>query len=118
MKKQITPILLSGFLFFGQYFNSSYEDLEKRPVNYQAGIYLESKPFKDITVFLEHKTLMDAKTGALTFHPVQINYKLGLSYTMDKLKWTFQRECLHPVDGISGGSRAQSYNLIQLQYKL
>lgn len=108
--------LLSGFLFFGQYFDSTLTDLEGRDVKYRAGIHLDIKTIdKGPVLFVEDETLMDGMNGG-NFHPVQINYKIGLSQRIGDFEAIIMNECKHPVDGKSGGAVVQDYKLIELRY--
>jgi hypothetical protein len=106
--------LLSGHLFFGHYLNSSYLDLEDRPVKYRAGIHLNFNLGEDTTLYLEDETLIvdNSDTG---FNPGQINYKIGIIRKMGSVDIIFKHECLHPIDGRSGGADAQSYNLVEMR---
>ena len=108
--------LLSGFLFFGQYFDSTLTDLEGREVKYRAGIYLDLKTFdKGPILFIEDETLMSGVDGG-NFKPVQINYKLGLSQRVGAFEAVLMNECKHPVDGASSGVKGQEYKLIEVRY--
>lgn len=121
--KHISNILLSGFLFFGQYFDSTLTDLEYRPVKYRAGIHLDIPlpPLPLLTkegskLFVEDETLMDSMVGDTNFRPIQINYKIGLSQRLGDFEAIIMNECKHPVDGLSGGAVVQDYKLIELRY--
>lgn len=107
---------VSGFLFFGKYFNSNYSDLEKRPIQYHAGIHLDIKIHEKWPVlFLEDKSLIGGH-GYIGFNPSQINYKIGLKQKFEPFEIIIKHECLHPVDGTSNGKKAESYNLIEGRY--
>lgn len=104
---------VSGYFFFGKYFESSYLDLERRPVGYHAGIHLDIEiDEKWPTLFIENKTLMEGH-GDIGFNPSQINYKIGLKQIFKPFEVIIKHECLHPVDGTSNGRAAQSYSLIE-----
>ena len=107
---------VSGSMYFGKYFESKYLDLERRPVLYHAGVYLEIDFGDSLPVlFLEDKTLM-AGRGVVGFNPIQINYKVGVKKAIKNVQLIYQHECLHPVDGVTNGLAAQSYNLIEIRY--
>lgn len=107
---------VSGYLFFGKYIESSYMDLEKRPIKYHAGIHLDIKIGERWPVlFVENKTVIGGQ-GNIGFNPSQINYKIGLKQTFQPFEIIIKHKCLHPIDGISNGRSAQSYNLIEGRY--
>lgn len=109
-------LLLSGFLFFGQYFDSTYAALEGQEVKYRAGIHLELPTTeKGPILFVEDETLMDGAEGG-NFHPVQINYKVGLSQRFGNFEAIIENRCLHPVDGQSGGAKGQEYKLVEVRW--
>ena len=115
--KNVSNILLSGFIFFGQYFDSNLLDLEGREAKYRAGIYLDLKTFdKGPILFIEDETLMDTQNGNGSFHPVQINYKAGVKQRIRDFEVILKHQCDHPVDGKSNGAKAQNYSLIELRY--
>lgn len=117
LRNSLIGVLLSGFLFFGQYFDSNLTDLEYRPVKYRAGIHLDIKTFdKGPVLFFEDETLIDSMVGDTNFHPVQINYKIGLSQRLGDFEAIIMNECRHPVDGYSNGAKGQGYGLIELRY--
>lgn len=114
--KYLSTIILSGFLFFGQYFDSTLTDLEYRPVKYRAGIHLDIKTFeKGPVLFVEDETLIAGYEEG-NFHPIQINYKIGLSQKLGDFEAIIMNECRYPVDGRSGGAVVQDYKLIELRY--
>ena len=117
MKRQmLSTILLSGYLFFGQYFDSTYLDLEGRPVKYRAGTHLEFETKKNWpTLFLENETFMQGGSEG-GFYPSQVNYELGLKQTFGTTEFILTHKCLHPVDGRSNGLAAQDYGLIEVRY--
>lgn len=116
--KQIGIILLSGFLFFGQYFDSNYTALEGELVKYRAGMHLDIKTFDNgPVIFMENETLINEEpTKGTGFHPAQTNYKLGLSQRLGAFESILQHECKHPVDGKGNGASAQGYYLLELRY--
>lgn len=116
--KHISTILLSGFLFFGQYFGSNYTVLEGKEVKYRAGIHLDIETFKKGPVlFVEDETLINEEpTKGNGLHPTQINYKIGLSQRLGDFEAILMNECRHPVDGYSNGAMGQGYGLIELRY--
>lgn len=101
----------SGYLFLGKYLNHEQTDLEGRDVTYKAGIYLEIKS-KWVTFFTKDETLIDSIV-ALRSYPKQINYIVGLKKKYKNVELIVTHECLHPVDGTSGGKNAKDYNLIE-----
>ena len=108
--------LLSGFLFFGQYFDSTFTALEGHEVKYRAGIHLDLPTFdKGPILFVEDETLMDGAEGG-NFHPVQINYRVGLIQRFGNFEAIVENRCLHPVDGVSNGIKSQEYKLIEVRY--
>lgn len=112
----MVAILLSGFLFFGQYFDSNLTDLEYRPVKYRAGIHLDMKTFdKGPILFMEDETLIEGyEEGNLK--PVQINYKIGLSQRLGDFEAIIMNECKHMIDTTYGRKIGQDYKLIELRY--
>ena len=102
---------VSGYLFLGKYFNHEQQDLEGRGINYKAGIYLEVKSNWP-TFFMQNETLIGNIDNGRSY-PKQINYKIGLKQKIKFIDIILTHECLHPVDGKSGGSKAESYNLIE-----
>ena len=105
---------VSGYLFLGKYLNNSQQDLENRDISYYAGINLEFKT-KGPTFFLREETLIrDIENGRS--YPKQINYMMGLKQRIYGFEVVLKHECLHPVDGISGGVKAESYDLIEGRY--
>jgi len=115
-KNTLCTFLLSGYLYFGQYYDSSLLDLEGRPVKYRSGIHLEFETIDKGPVFLvESETLMRGSSGT-GFYPGQNNYKLGLKQKIWDVEILLERKCLHPVDGRSNGAAAQSYGLIEFRY--
>ena len=105
---------VSGYLFLGKYLNYQQRDLENREINYRAGIYLEIKS-KWPTFFMKEETLIRDITGGKSY-PKQINYTIGLKQEIYDFEITLKHKCLHPVDGISGGKKAETYNLIEGRY--
>lgn len=115
--KYLSNILLSGFLFFGQYFDSTLTDLEYRPVKYRAGIHLDIKTVdKGPVLFVEDETLMDSMVGDTNFRPIQINYKIGLSQRVGDFEAIIMNECKHLIDNTHGRKNGQEYKLIELKY--
>ena len=110
-------IVLSGFIFFGQYFNStSFTDVEGRDIKYRAGIHLDLPTIKKGPVlFVEDETLIKDEKD-MGFHPVQTNYKIGLSQKIGAMEAIFLNECRHPVDGKSGSRQVQDFMLIEFRY--
>lgn len=102
---------ISGYLFLGKYLNHSQTDLENREVNYKAGIYLEIDT-KWPTLFLKEETLIRDIENSSSY-PKQINYMIGLKQKIYNVDIVLKHECLHPIDGTSGGRKAESYNLIE-----
>ena len=45
--------------------------------------------------------------------PKQINYTMGVKHKYKAIEIIMSHKCLHPVDGISNGTKAKSYNLIE-----
>jgi len=115
MKRHMLTVLLTGYLYFGHYFGSSYTDLEYRPVTYRAGIHLDFSLADNTTLYVEDETLIvdNSETG---FNPGQVNYKVGLIHKLNKVEIHYKHECQHPVDGMSRGAAAQSYNLVEVRY--
>ena len=120
MKRDMCLIaVLTGYLYFGQYYDSSLLDLEGRKVKYRAGIHIDLSVAEGTTLFVEDETLMTDTVGT-AFKPGQINYKVGVVqdiWLMENGTIILQHECKHPVDGASEGEAAQSYNLIELRYE-
>lgn len=109
-------LLLSGFLFFGQYFDSTLTDLEYRPVKYRAGIHLDIKTIdKGPVLFVEDETLISGY-GEGNFNPIQINYKVGLSQKIGDFEAILMNECKHLIDNTQGKKNGQEYKLIELRY--
>lgn len=102
---------VSGYLFLGKYLNHEQQDLEGRDIAYRAGIYLELKT-KGPIFFMQDETLIRDIDGGRSF-PKQINYMIGVKQQIGFLEVMMRHECLHPVDGTSGGKKATSYNLIE-----
>lgn len=102
---------VSGYLFLGKYFNHEKTDLEGRDINYKAGIYLEHKS-ELATFFMKEETLIRDIDNGNSF-PKQINYMIGVKQKYKNIELILTHECLHPVDGLSGGKKAKSYNLIE-----
>lgn len=109
---------MSGYLYYGKYFNSNYYGVDNRIVKYRAGIHIDIKPFEEYNtyIFLEDETLVDERVSSVNFHPMQINYKIGLIHKIDDFTVIFKHECLHPIDGIHGSYYDQEYDLIELRY--
>ena len=105
---------VSGYLFFGKYLNYQPSDLEDRKIAYRAGIHLEMKT-NLVTVFIRDETLIEDIDGVSSY-PKQINYMIGLKQKIYDFEIILKHECLHPVDGVSGGRKAESYNLIEGRY--
>jgi len=104
---------VTGYLFVGKYLKSDYFDLEKKHIRYRAGIHLEITTVeKGPILFLEDETLMENMNDN-GFKPSQINYKIGLNQKINQFNIIIKHECLHPVDGKSNGTAAQSYTLIE-----
>ena len=109
--------LLSGFLFFGQYFDSTYLALEGRDVKYRAGIHLDLKTVENGPIlFVEDETLISETAEGGGFRPVQINYKIGFIQRFGAIEAIIMNECKHPVDGKSNGRAVQDYKLLELRY--
>ena len=105
---------ISGYLFLGKYLNHEQQDLENRKINYRAGIYLEIKT-RYPTFFLQEETLIrDIEKDSS--YPKQINYMLGIKQKIYDFELIMTHECLHPIDGVSNGKQAESYNLIEARY--
>jgi hypothetical protein len=104
----------SGYLFLGKYLNYKAQDLENREISYYAGIYLEHET-KGPTLFIREETLI-RDIDNWGSYPKQVNYTLGLKQKVYNFEIILKHECLHPVDGISGGKKAESYNLIEGRY--
>lgn len=102
---------VSGYLFLGKYYNHEKADLEGRKINYKAGIYLEIES-KWPTLFIKDETLIGNIVNGKSF-PKQINYMVGIKQKINISEIILKHECLHPVDGTSGGKKAKSYNLIE-----
>lgn len=114
--RNITTILLSGYFFIGAYGESSFKSLERKKINYRAGIHLDFEIGKKTMLFIEDETLMESLSEDGSFLPRQINYKIGITHTMGNFEGILKHECLHPIDGWSNGSLSQSYNLIEMRY--
>ena len=102
---------VSGYLFLGKYLDYKPSDLEDRKIAYRAGIHLEMES-ELATVFIRDETLIEDIDNGKSY-PVQINYILGIKKEIGAFELIFKHECLHPVDGTSGGRKASSYNLIE-----
>lgn len=102
---------VSGYLFLGKYYSHEKTDLEGRDINYKAGIYLEIKS-KWPTLFVKEETLIRDIDNGSSF-PKQINYMIGVKQKYKNIEIILTHECLHPVDGVSGGETATDYNLIE-----
>ena len=102
---------VSGYLFLGKYLNHEQHDLEGREINYRAGIYLEAKT-RWPTLFLQEETLIRDINNSSSY-PKQINYKIGIKQKIFDFDLIISHECLHLIDGASGGRKAESYNLIE-----
>lgn len=105
---------VSGYLFLGKYFDYGPQDLENRDISYYAGINLEFKT-KGPTFFLREETLIRVIENGRSY-PKQINYMMGLKQKLYDFEIILKHECLHPVDGISGGRKAETYDLIEGRY--
>ena len=86
-------------------------NVEGVKINYKAGIYLEYKA-KQTTLFLKEETLIGSIEGRSSY-PKQINYLIGIKHKIDFVDIILKHECLHPIDGTSGGAKARSYDLIE-----
>ena len=102
---------VSGYLFLSKYLNHEQQDLEGRNINYRAGIYLEIKS-KWPALFIKEETLIRDIINGESF-PKQINYMVGVKQKYKNIEIILTHECLHPVDGISGGKKAKDYNFIE-----
>lgn len=102
---------VSGYLFLGKYLNHKQQDLEGRDINYKTGIYLEYKA-QLATFFMKEETLIRDIENGSSF-PKQINYMVGMKQKIKSFEIIIKHECLHPVDGFSGGEKATSYNFIE-----
>ena len=102
---------MSGYLFLGKYLNYKQTDLEGREVKYIAGIYLEYETRWPV-FFLKEETLIGDVEGRSSY-PKQINYLIGMKQKIKSIDIILKHECRHPVDGMSGGMRAESYDLIE-----
>ena len=102
---------VSGYLFLGNFFDSNLQDLEGREIKYSAGIYLEIDA-KWTTFFMKDETLI-RDIENLRSYPKQINYMIGLKKDFGPIELIYTHECLHPVDGMSNGDKAEKYNLIE-----
>lgn len=102
---------MSGYLFFGKYLRQKQENVEDIKINYKAGIYLEYET-KWPTLFLKEETLIGDIEGRSSY-PKQINYMVGIKQKIKSVEVIFSHECLHPIDGTSGGAKATSYDLIE-----
>ena len=102
---------VSGYLFLSKYLNHEQTDLEGRNIVYKAGVYLEIES-KWPTLFIKDETLIRDIDNGSSF-PKQINYMIGIKQKYKNIEIILTHECLHPVDGISGGKKATDYNLIE-----
>ena len=102
---------VSGYLFLGKYYNHEKTDLEGRDINYKAGVYLEHKS-DIVSFFMKEETLIRDIENGSSF-PKQINYMVGVKYKYKSVEIIMSHECLHPVDGISGGAKSTDYDLIE-----
>ena|SRR4030067_1390972 len=109
---------LSGFIFFGQYFDTSLTDLEGRKAKYRAGIHLDLETIeKGPILFVENETLIkDTDEQGNGFLPIQTNFKIGFSQKFRDFEIILMNECKHPVDGKSGGTKVQDYKLLEMRY--
>ena len=104
---------VSGYLFLGKYLNHGQQDLEGRDINYKAGIYLEHES-ELATFFMKDETLIRDIENGSSF-PKQINYMIGIKKKIGSIEILLTHECLHPVDGNSGGGKAIDYDLIEIR---
>lgn len=105
----------SGYLFLSKYFDYDKATVEGRQISYRAGVYLEIKKTRWPTFFMQDETLITNIEGGKAY-PKQINYKIGIKQKIKSFELIVQHECLHPVDGISGGNRAEVYDMIEGRY--
>jgi len=100
----------AGYLFFSQNMASNYYALEGALVSHRAGVHLElSVSPKGPTLYVDTETLIDKRVDDTSFHPVQVNYTVGVSQRLGGLELIVEKKCLHPVDGTSKGMTTQDY---------
>jgi len=108
----MVELAAAGYIFLGQYLSTSYKSLEDDLVKYRGGVHVELTINDGPRLYVDTATLMDRKedTG---FHPVQVEYAVGVRHRFGPFEVKLEEKCFHPVDGQSNGGEAQDYLLLE-----